>query len=331
MSNTPTEAQREEARRRFLALHVDSKAAAQHELQDWLRRDPAHMTAWAEVESIWEETASPGQRLAKLEAAELSVYLRVMDRRQKRTRVLRNGVLGLVLMLGFGLAGGLWLKRPHFWQDLAADHLTRRGERQEITLADGSRVLLDADSALKVDITADTRLIELSRGAASFRVTKSSVPFRVRFGEGEITVHGTVFDIWLLEDGGLVTLQEGSVAVSYPGMNGPQMLRPGEQFSAGRTPSGASAAPTISQVEITDASGWREGRMVFEMMRFGDLISALERHSSGRFIISESALADRLVSGSLDLDRPDLALQSLRDTIGFSVTHLPGPFILLRP
>lgn len=327
MTAIPTDAQREEARIRFLELQACRQGARQRELQDWLRADPAHMTAWAEVESLWQQAAAPGQRLAKLEAAELAVYLNAMDARQKRARRLRNATLGLLLMLGFGLAGGAWLKRPHLWQDLAADYIAQRGERREITLADGSIVLLDAGSALKVEITADARQIELSRGAASFRVTRSTVPFRVRFGEGEVTVHGTVFDVRLLKDGGLVTLQEGRVAITYPGMDDPQMLSPGDQFAT----SAPHAPPEITKIEIADAADWRNGRLVFEMMRFGDLITTLERYSDGRFIITSNGLANRRVSGSLNLDTPGAALQSLRDTVGFSVTQLPGPVTILRP
>lgn len=326
MGVLPTEGQREEARRRFLELQTSRQGSARRALQDWLRADPAHMAAWAEIENLWQQTAAPGQRLAKFEAAELEVYLNAMDARQKRSKGLRNVALGLLLLLGFGLAGGIWLKRPHLLQDLAADHVTERGERRQITLADGSIVLLDADSALKVDITNDTRRLELSRGAASFQVSHSAVPFRVQFGAGEVTVHGTVFDIQLLEGGGLVVLQEGSVAVSYPGMDGPQVLSPGEQFVA----SGGQTAPEVSNVEIADATAWRDGRFVFEMMRFGDLIATLERHSIGRFVITSDELADRRVSGSLDLNTPEAALQSLRDTVGFSVTQLPGPVMLLR-
>ncbi|WP_226341136.1 FecR family protein [Gemmobacter serpentinus] len=285
------------------------------------------MAAWAEIESLWQQTAAPGQRLAKIEAAELAVYLEAMDLRQKRGRGVRNATLGLLLVLGLGLTGGVWLNKPHLWQDLAADYVSQRGERRQMTLTDGSTILLDADSAINVDITADRRRVELLRGAASFRVSHSAVPFRVRFGEGEVTVHGTVFDIQLLQGGGLVVLQEGSVAVSYPGMDGPRMLTPGDQFVR----SGAQLPPQVSQVEISDATGWRDGRFVFEMMRFGDLIATLERYSAGRLVIASDMLAERRVSGSLDLDTPEAALQSLRDTVGFTVTSLPGPVLLLRP
>ena len=325
MDSLPTEAQRQEARARFIRMQGAAKPAARRDLQDWLRADPAHLAAWAEVESLWHEAGAPGQRLAALEAAELSVYLEAMDQRRAWLRGLRAGAAGLVVILALGLAGGLWLKRPHLWQDLAADYVSDRGERRQITLSDGSRVLLDADSALDVDMTPGARSLVLLRGAASFRVTKSPVPFRVRFGAGEVTVHGTVFDIRLLQDGGLVVLQEGRVAVTYPGLDGPQILSPGQQFAADGGP------PAIETVDIADASGWQDGRFVFEQMRLGDLIATLERYSSGRLVLASGALANRRISGSLDLDAPEAALQSLRDTLGLGLIHLPGPVTVLRP
>lgn len=318
----PTEPQRAKARDLFVRLR--GGALSKRELQVWLEEDPAHVAAWAEVEALWGETRAPGERLAEAEAGALSVYLAAMDRGARRRRVLRGGTVA-VLALAIGL-GGLWLRQPHLLQDLGADYASARGERRSVSLPDGSRVLLDADSAIRVDMDGPDRLLRLLRGAASFEVTRSPRPFRVRFGKGEVTVHGTVFDVRLLEDGGQIVLRQGRVSVRYPGLPVEQPLVPGEQFSVD-----GPGRPSVEAVDLAEASGWQDGRFAFYRMRLGDLVATLERYLPGHILIPSRDLGDRRVSGSLDLDHPEAALELLRDTVGLTITRLPGSVRILRP
>ncbi|MFX9169461.1 FecR domain-containing protein, partial [Acinetobacter baumannii] len=81
----------------------------------------------------------------------------------------RRWLAGGGLALAAGLAG---LSLTPLATRLRADHATGVGERRDLALADGSHVLLNTDSALSVDYTADRRGVALQRGEAFFAVAR---------------------------------------------------------------------------------------------------------------------------------------------------------------
>ena len=88
----------------------------------------------------------------------------------------------------------------------------------DITLADGSRVWLNAGSSLvfPVAFTGRERKVSVT-GEAYFEVAhRAAIPFKVRKGETEITVLGTRFNVNAYDDDDAlrVTLLERSVKVS---------------------------------------------------------------------------------------------------------------------
>lgn len=125
------------------------------------------------------------------------------------------------------LAGILWLENPYWIQNATASHVASKGERRDVTLADGSRVLLDADSAFKVEFTPQGQRVHLLRGAAFFDVMPSQTPFVAAAAAGDVRVLGTQFDVRLMDTAALVTLAKGSVPVTAGGAVTPTMLKPG--------------------------------------------------------------------------------------------------------
>ncbi|MBU5237319.1 FecR domain-containing protein, partial [Vibrio cholerae] len=79
--------------------------------------------------------------------------------------------------------------QPSRWVDeWGADYVTAPGEVRTITLADQSKVTLDADSAIAVDFSQGERHIQLRRGAGFFSVTHTGQPFVVEASGGEARV-----------------------------------------------------------------------------------------------------------------------------------------------
>lgn len=94
---------------------------------------------------------------------------------------------------------------------------TPRGGKYQLTLADGTKVWLNAGSTIKfpVDFTNSERVVELS-GEAYFEVAHDSLrPFKVAGAGQVVQVLGTHFNINAYPDEGVVktTLLEGSVKV----------------------------------------------------------------------------------------------------------------------
>ena len=99
----------------------------------------------------------------------------------------RRGVLRGIVGLGL-LGGGLWLGgHSESGRTLLADLRTGTGERRSVSLNDGSRLQLNADSAVDCDFSAQRRLLRLYRGALVVQVAADPErPFIVRSDQGDI-------------------------------------------------------------------------------------------------------------------------------------------------
>ncbi|MFX7620630.1 FecR domain-containing protein, partial [Acinetobacter baumannii] len=75
---------------------------------------------------------------------------------------------------------------PEAWLRLQADHRSTHVV-QNVTLPDGSRAVLDADSAIAVRFDAHAREVELLRGRVWFEVSPDAPRrFSVRAGNGVV-------------------------------------------------------------------------------------------------------------------------------------------------
>lgn len=304
---------RAEARRWFLIMQNNPSRRQQAACEKWRNRDPEHEDAWQVILSVWQETAVPGQLLAEKEADILSAYLVVMDKNKQRAKRRRvTSVSALCILLVIMLVTGV--QNPSWLQNLSADQVAIKGERREIVLADGSKVLLDADSALSIDFTPGSRRIHLLRGGAWFDVTPSRTPFIVETDMGNIRVLGTQFDVRLQEQRGIVTLVRGSVAVSNDSHPEPIVIKPGQQIAFNQ-----QGIDKPVSVNTQDATAWHSGRYIFYRTRLADVLREVERYRKGWIVIPSADLADQRVTGSFSLDDTDKALESLQASVGFKM------------
>lgn len=313
---------REAAQARFLALLDQPDAQTRAEVAAWRQADPAHDAAFRRIEAGWHAAAGPAARMAAEDEAQITAYLRAMD----RARTGRRAAGVLCVLLAVGLLTGLWLERPHLIQDLAADHVAPRGAREGVTLADGTRVLLDADSALDVDFGPAERRVRLLRGGAFFEVTPAQVPFVVAAADGEVRVLGTGFDVRLLDGGAAVTLAHGSVALTAGRQTAPLLLEPGQKARFGQEGVGPA-----EPVDLDEALAWRGGRFTFSRARLADVLHEIGRYRVGRIVITDSGLAEARVSGSFVLDDPDTAIAALQASLGFRLRVLAGRLTIISP
>ncbi|WP_160000445.1 FecR domain-containing protein [Roseomonas sp. 18066] len=304
-------------------LQRGATAAERRDFAAWRDADPSHARAWQDAEVLWDLAEAPGQQVAQEEAAALGAYLRAMDdgkaRRRRTTRV-AGAALALLLMLG---GGGLWLERPALYQDLLADAATARGERRQVALPDGSTVLLEADSALDWRFDGTARRLRLLRGAGFFAVRPDAVPFIVEAAGGEVRVRGTRFETRLVGEEAMVTLAEGSVAVTPGGEATATVLTPGQRLRFGGR---RGAAESVS---LDQALAWRDGRFAFHRMPLAEVLEELGRYRPGRILLLDAALGRQPVSGSFSLDDPDAALAALQSGLGFRLRQVAGRLVLV--
>lgn len=136
---------------------------------------------------------------------------------------------------------------------------TPRGGEYQLTLADGTKVWLNAASSITYPVAFTGKYRDVSvTGEAYFEVAHdSSKPFRVKTGSQIVEVLGTHFNINGYNDEKAIrtTLLEGSVSISSNNIR--KMLRPGEQASFIR------GTLNIQTVDIEEAIAWKNGYFQF--------------------------------------------------------------------
>src|SRR5262249_16810240 len=149
----------------------------------------------------------------------------VRARRWKIPATLAAGIV--VALAGVQLAS-------YLTQPIPKISFASAGERRDVMLGDGSLVHLDVDSEVNVRLSADRRDVTLVNRRALFEVAHdSSRPFVVSAGSTRTTALGTHFQVQRDSQSVLVTLTEGSVAVTGDPEQSrwSEKLTPGEQIS----------------------------------------------------------------------------------------------------
>lgn len=172
------------------------------------------------------------------------------------------------------------------------------GENYTITLADGTRVWVNALSSLKFPASfegAAERVVELT-GEGYFEVAHDSIhPFRVISSRQTIFVTGTEFNISAYEgEVCRTTLCCGSVIVETAAGE-KQHLLPGQQFSV--DPSGIT---TVAEVNTDLYTAWRKGEYYFDNQTLDEVFLTLGRWFDIREVnFNDPAMKMRLFSGKL--------------------------------
>lgn len=266
----------------------------------WRAAEPAHAEAHAEMEDLW-------RRLGH-----------VPDPRQRRRAPKGLAGIGAALILGVALAYQLGLI-----DRLRSDHWSGVGAITHATLADGSRIDLNTDTAVALRFTATERGIDLLRGEAFFDVARDpGRPFVVRGPGLSIRAVGTRFNVRADGLENPVSVAEGRVDVTASGE--PVRVSAGE---AARREDGASLS--VVRADVNRAVAWREGRLVFSGERLSTVLMELSRYRHGRIVLLDAGTGERRVTGAFDPLNTDDALDVLAATMRVRITRLTPLLVLV--
>lgn len=260
--------------------------------QRWLDASPEHRQAWMAMEAF-------GARMRQVPPALGRAALAPGKSRRRALKV-------LAVLLGAG--GSTWLVRESGQIPvLTADLRTGPGERRELTLADGSRVELNADTALDVQFEAGARRLELHRGEILITTAADAArrPFFVDAPQGRARALGTRYSV--RAEGTLthVAVYEGAVMIEpRSGKAAGLTLQAGQQT---RFSEFAAETPTVAREADT---AWTRGILVAEDMPLAHFAAELSR-LTGRTVRCDASLATLKVSGTYPLADPDAVLDLL--------------------
>lgn len=289
---------------------LGKRSISNAELSDFevWRRAPGNVDAYNRVEALWQSAGRVSRDPDILKAAQDALQ------RQPARRVNRRSVawIGIgAIGAAAAVAAGLAFLRP----SAPTTFTTAVGQQLPITLADGSSIRLDTDSALRVRYEDGRRVILLDRGQALFNVAHDpNRPFIVQAGETSVTALGTVFDVRRGTGGVRVTLVTGSVSVRDAGKTGDRhwRLSPGGQVQI--RPTGAE----VATVDGLTATSWSQGQLIFRDTPLIDAIAEVNRYLPDKVILGAAPLKDVRVNGVFNTGDRDAFVAAASDVFGLT-------------
>lgn len=293
----------------------DATPAELAEFRRWIDAAGEHRREYGKLEALWGDLDRLGD--PRLAPADNVRALRPARRVSRRGLFL--GAAGAAAAVAAGVVVGL----PVLFD---GDIHTGIGEQKQVALADGSRVELDADSALSIRFTPEARRVTLLRGRAFFDVAPDrSRPFSVAAADGVTTAKGTQFSVHLWSDEVTVTVMESAVTVRVTD-GGTAQLEAGEAVCYD-----SAGIGTKEQVSNAQATAWRRGKLIFEDRPLRQVIADVNRYRRGRIVVTNSDLLRLRVSGIFDMHRPDGVLEAITRSLPVGSIALTRYLILLYP
>lgn len=264
-------------------------------LDAWLARSAQHRHAFESMFTLWRDAAElPRPALASRPAAQRFSW---------GFRPLKHLAAGLLMLFALVLPYSQW---PVLLQDNMTVATT--DQPKTLQLSDGSRIMLNRDSRLRIVYQHDQRLLWLEAGEAYFSVSPDSQrPFYVEVDGRQVKVVGTAFDIRKAGERVSVAVSQGVVAVTTA-LNAPQTL-----LHAGDSATSYSRGDrlTVNPIDLAAVGEWRFGQLSFDNQPLREVLATLKPYYAVNVTLSDAALGNLPLSGQVNLDDPTAFFNAL--------------------
>lgn len=286
-------------------------------IDDWAI-DPANQDVFYQILSK-HETRNP-QFVSNVELALQRLHLRIQIQEtnifelpQKNSSKFKYSrwVAAAVVLFLIGFGG--WINRSDFiYQTFYTDF----GDIKTIKLSDGSTVVLNANSSIKIPRFGFGKLTRevFLEGEAQFLVKHmvDNQPFIVKTAnQFEILVLGTEFNVFTRSRRAKVILNTGKIQLSYQEgtLKKKIIMKPGDLVTLDK----ANKIKKITPLEILQFSAWKEHRFVFDETSLEEITQLFEDNFGIKISIEDKDLLKWTVSGSFTAFNADELLETLTE------------------
>lgn len=308
----------------------------QKELSDWLEADGENQSFASDLEEVWTVSGSAAHEpfeanmesaWAKIDAAlgeEVAAPSAKVVPMSKRFS--RWSLAAAILAL---LAVGLW------WMNQGetvvtptyVEIQTGEDERRDVTLPDGSTIVMNENSILSYEEKFEKRNVTLV-GEAFFDVERmEDSPFTISSGNATTTVLGTSFNVraYPEEANVEVSVKTGKVALAVKEKKEASVIL--EAGAAGVVKKAEAKVETV-ELDNANADAWRTMKLEFDDVMMKDVITTLERYFDTDIEVSNEMLFECTYTS--EFDKPDLdgILYIIGSTLNFEVEQENGRYLL---
>lgn len=279
----------------------------QVELDTWLADSTANAVAYFRLLALWKSA----DRLAVLRRP-MKETASVASQRSTFPHLRIAAAAFVIAAIGAGAF--LYSAKP-------ADRLysTPVGGRETIVLADGTKIELNTNTALRARITPQKRAVVLLHGEAFFQVKHNATrPFTVESGGHLITDLGTKFLVRSDPGRVEVALIEGKAQFDFSSDEArtpPTVLVPGDVAVA--TPSSLSLTRK-TQKGLAEETSWRRGVLVFDRASLADVAAEINRYSDKKLVVTDPAAARLTIGGTFPTGNVRTIAEAAQDFYGLN-------------
>lgn len=219
-------------------------------------------------------------------------------------------------------------------QILYKTYATEFGETRSVELSDGTKVILNANTSMKVPrfgFGEDTREVKLN-GEAFFNVTHTidNKRFMVKTEDNfEVMVLGTEFSVYTRRKGGKVLLKKGKVHVLFS--EGSQkkelVMKPGDLVTMAKSAAKPIVKPNADTQKLI---AWTGNRFVFDKTPLSEVAAQLQEHYGIRVEIKDNRFASRTVSGTFQPESGEELLTLLSELFDFRLARDGEAYLILQ-
>lgn len=190
------------------------------------------------------------------------------------------------------------------------------GERREIDLADGTRVLLNASSRIEARIREDRREARVTAGEVLFTIAESGAGlFSIATPSGAIEAASGEILVKLLPEGARVALLSDGARASrrtWLGGSAPITADASSEIVFARE---TVEVDSVSADQLERRLSWRDGMLAFDNTTLAEAAADVTRQSGVSFVFANPALAELRVGGLIRADDLDAFLELLRNNL----------------
>lgn len=283
----------------------DVSPALEQEFFAWLNTSDSHQAAYIRAEALWQRGAVITQ-LCSSNHTRTDNTARKFDEAPNNfsTKIVKSKAKPIIQLaiaacaMAAAVTGYFLLPTPTHRQHL----VSAIGEQKEYFLEDGSRVILNTNTELNIELTDAARKANLVRGEAYFDVQPNPKrPFDVSTHAGLVRVLGTHFSVRQLPNDAQVTVEEGRVALGA-NLTGQAFtpwveLKTNQQLSFNQAKAGEAAQTISSQ----SALAWRNKQLVFKKQPLARAIEELMRYYDVTIQIDDPSIQAKEITAVIQL------------------------------
>ena len=313
-----------------------------NELKEWMTQHPDNHAALLALASLWDRMDSLS-RLGDLLPSPARRPLATRTRLRIAAALASASLLGWLGLLSIDSPVDTVVSERAEVTTPDRTFETAVGEQSTVNLTDGSQVVLNTNSRIKVKYTPQHRLVTLERGEINVRVAEDKArPLSVKAGERIIQAVGTEFNVQISDDQRIeLVVTEGRVLV---GVHRPLRPEAGESEPAVLPLSSVTVAAgeelilgsddervtEVSPVELEVKLSWQSGNIIFRGESLEDAVEEIGRYTSVEFVILDDDLRKVRIAGLFKAGDVDGLLAALRENFDIAYQRTDERIVLFN-